>query len=111
MLGLLLLAVALAVLAGVAAVAQPHAGSVPTAALADALARNCLAVFEAPGETEALTLPDGVSISATSASCSVQAPYGALTPNTLAASGNLIGGVWTIQTANGRYITRAAITL
>ena len=111
MLGLLLLAVALVVLAGLAAVAQPHAGSAPTAALADALARNCLAVFEAPGEREALMLPDGVSISATSASCSVQAPYGALTPNTLAASGNLIGGVWTIQAANGRYIARAVITL
>ena len=56
-------------------------------------------------------LPDGASISATSASCSVQASYGALTPNTLAASGNLIGGVWTIQAANGRYIARAVITL
>ena len=111
MLGLLLLAVALAVLAVLAGAVQPHAGSVPTPALADALARNCLAVFEAPGETEALTLPDGVSISATSASCSVLAPYGALTPNTLAASGNLIGGVWTIQAANGRYVVRAVITL
>ena len=111
MLGLLLLAVALAVLAGLAAAVQPHAGSVPTAALADSLARNCLAVFQAPGETEALTLPDGVSITATAASCSIDAPYGALTPNTLAASGSLIGGVWTIQAANGRYITRAIITL
>ena len=111
MFGLLLLAIALAVLAGFAAVAQPHAGSMPTAALADALARSCLAVFQAPGETEALTLPDGVSISATSASCSVQAPYGALSPNTLAASGNLIGGVWTVQSASGRYVVRAVITL
>ncbi len=111
MLGLLLLAAVLAVFAGLAAVAQPHAGSVPTAALADSLARNCLAVFEAPGETEALTLPDGVSVSATAASCAVSAPYGALTPNTLAASGTLIGGVWTIQSANGRFVTQATITL
>ena len=111
MLGLLLLAVALAVLASLTAAAQPHTGSVPTVALADALARTCLAVFEAPGGTEALTLPDGVSITATAASCSVDAPYGALTPNILAASGNLIGGVWTIQAANGRYVTRAVITL
>ena len=111
MLGLLLLAVVLAVLTSLAAVAQPHAGSVPTAALADALARNCLAVFDAPGQTEALTLPDGVSISATAASCSVLAPSGAITPNTLAASGTLIGGVWTIQSANGRFVTQATITL
>ena len=111
MLGLLLLAGVRAACASLAAVAQPHAGSVPPAALADALARNCLAVFEAPGETDALTLPDGVSISATAASCSILAPSGALTPNTLAASGNLIGGVWTIQSANGRYVTRAVITL
>ena len=96
-------------LAGLIAVAQPQAGSTPPAAVSDAIARDCLAVFQ--GGSGHLTLPDGVRIQAVPTQCTVQAPYGTVTVGVLADSGNLIGAPWVIQSRNGQYVLRAQVPM
>ena len=96
-------------LAGLIAVAQLQAGSTPPAAVSDAIARDCLAVFQGGGGQR--TLPDGVSIQAVPTQCTVQAPYGVVTVGALADSGNLIGAQWVIQSRNGQYVLRAQVPM
>ncbi len=96
-------------LAGLIAVAQPRAGATPPAAVSDAIARDCLAVFQ--GGSGHLTLPDGVRIQAVPTQCTVQAPYGTVTVGVLADSGNLIGAPWVIQSRNGQYVLRAQVPM
>ncbi|MHB1826593.1 MAG: hypothetical protein ACYCV6_02730 [Steroidobacteraceae bacterium] len=95
--------------AGLIAVAQLQAGATPPAAVSDAIARNCLAVFQ--GGSGHLTLPDGVSIQAVPTQCTIQAPYGVVTVGALAYSGNLIGAPWVIQSRNGQYVLRAQVPM
>lgn len=95
--------------AGLIAVAQPKAGATPPAAVSDAIARDCLAVFQ--GGSAHLTMPDGVRIHAAPTQCTVQAPYGVVTVGALADSGNLIGAQWVIQSRNGQYVLRAQVPM
>lgn len=104
-----ILAVMMVGFAGLIAVAQPHPGASAPPAVSDAIARDCLAVFQ-DGSGQ-LTLPDGVSIQTMPTQCTVQAPYGALTVGALADSGNLIGAQWVIQNRNGQYVLRAQIPM
>ena len=94
---------------GLIAAAQPHAGARPPAAVADAIARECLAVFKDGNGT--LTLADGVSIQMTMTQCAVQAPYGVLSVGELSYAGNLIGGKWVIDGRDGTYVLHAEITM
>jgi hypothetical protein len=96
-------------LSGLIALAQPHAGATPPAAVSDAIARDCLAVFQ--GGSGHLTMPDGVRIQAAPTRCTVQAPYGVVTVGALADSGNLIGAQWVIQSRNGLYVLRAQVPM
>jgi len=109
MLAWIILGVVMAGFAGLIAVAQPQAGTVPPAAISDAIARDCLAVFQ--DENGQNTLPDGVSINAVPTQCSVQAPYGVVSVGALADSGNLIGGEWVVLSRSGRYVLRAQILM
>ncbi len=104
-----ILAVMMVGFAGIIAVAQPHAGAQPPAAVADAIARDCLSVFQ--NGNGAQLLPNGVSLEMTTAQCTVQAPYGGLTVGALADAGNLIGGQWVIESRDGRYVIRARIPM
>ena len=104
-----ILAAMMVAFVGLIAAAQPHAGAQPSAAVADAIARDCLAVFK--DGNGALTLADGVSLQMTMAQCTVQAPYGVLSVGALADAGNLIGGQWAIVSRNGQYVIRARIPM
>ena len=100
------------VLVGVAALitaAQPQVGAALPAPVSQALARDCLAVFQ-QGNSQ-ITLPDGLTIHTVLPQCTVAAPYGVLTVGTLASSGELIGGQWTIQSRNGQYVLQAQISM
>ena len=104
-----ILAVVMVGFAGLITAAQPQAGATPPAAVSDAIARDCLAVFqEGSGQ---VALPDGVTIQRLTTQCTVIAPYGVVTVGALADSGNLIGGGWTIQSQDGQYVLRAQIPL
>jgi len=96
-------------LAGIIAVARLQGGAPPPPAVSDAIARDCLAVFQ--GGSDRRTLPDGVSIQAVPTQCTVGAPYGVVTVGALADSGNLIGAQWVILSRNGRYVLRAQIPM
>ena len=100
------------VLVGVAALitaAQPQVGAALPAPVSQALARDCLAVFQ-QGNSQ-ITLPDGLTIHTVLPQCTVAAPYGVLTVGALASSGELIGGQWTIQSRNGQYVLQAQISM
>ena len=105
-------AILAAMMIGVAAIiaaAQPQPGSIPPAPVADALARECLAVFQ-DGAGQ-VGLPDGVTIQRAATQCTVNAPYGVLTVGALADSGNLIGGGWSVLSQDGQYVLRAQIQM
>ncbi len=104
-----ILAVMMVGVAGIIAAAQPQPGTVPSAPVADAVARYCLAVFQ-DGSGQ-VTLPDGVTIQRVLTQCTVIAPYGGLTVGALADSGNLIGGDWEMLAQDGQYVLRAQIQM
>lgn len=100
------------VLVGVAALitaAQPTVGAALPAPVSQAVARDCLAVFQ-QGNAQ-ITLPDGLTIRTVLPQCTVVAPYGVLTVGDLTGSGQLIGGQWTIQSRNGQYVLQAQISM
>ncbi len=104
-----ILAVMMVGLAGLITAAQPQAGTIPPAAVSDAIARDCLAVFqEGRGQ---VALPDGVTIQRIPTQCTVAAPYGVVTVGALADSGHLIGGGWEILNQDGQYVLRAQILM
>ena len=109
MFALVILGAVMVGLAGIIAVAQPQAGATPPAPVADAIARDCLAVFQ--GGSAQRSLPDGVVLQAAATKCTVQAPYGVVTVGALADSGNLIGAQWIIQSRNGQYVLRAQVPM
>lgn len=104
-----ILAVMLVGVAVLITAAQPTVGGASPAPVSQAIARDCLAVFQ-HGNSQ-ITLPDGLSIHTVLPQCTVAAPYGALTVGALAISGELIGAQWTIQSRNGQYVLQAQISM
>ena len=104
-----ILAVVLVGVAGLITAAQPPMGAALSAPVSQAIARDCLAVFQ-QGNSQ-ITLPNGLTIHTVLPLCTVAAPYGVLTVGELASSGDLIGGQWTIQSRNGQYVLQAQISM
>jgi|SRR5579884_1849627 hypothetical protein len=104
-----ILAVVMVGFFGLIIAAQPHAGSTPPSALSDAIARDCLAVFD--GGSANVTLPNGLTIEATTSQCTIQAPSRLVTESVLTEAGVLIGGQWVIQGRSAGYVTQAQIAM
>jgi hypothetical protein len=104
-----ILAVVLVGVAGLITAAQPQTGAALPAPVSQAIARDCLAVFQ-HGNAQ-IMLPNGVTIQTATTQCTIGAPYGVLTVGDLISSGQLIGGQWAIQRRNGQYVLQAQISM